>query len=71
MFHGSFLPNFDRYNLMRGRRGDLHAGQFIREQVNLVNQDREALRADMFSFAFEGQMHERNLLVCLAAIRAF
>lgn len=56
---------------MRGRRSDLDAGQFIGEKMNFVYQDREALRANMFRFAFEGQMHERDLMICLSAIQTF
>lgn len=56
---------------MRSRRSDLEAGQFIGEQVDFVDQDREALRANVSCFAFESQVHERDLMVCLATVQAF
>jgi hypothetical protein len=55
---------------MGGRWRDLHAGQFIGQQADLVYEDREALRADVFRFFLEGQVQQRHLLVRTAAILA-
>lgn len=35
---------------------DFDAGEFICQQVDFVNQDREALRANVLCLAFEGQV---------------
>ena len=50
---------------------DFNAGEFICKQVDLVDEDREALRADVFRFAFEGQVQERNLLIGEITVQAY
>jgi hypothetical protein len=47
---------------------DFDAGKFVGKQVDFVNQDREALRADVFFFAIEGQLEQRGLRVGAVAV---
>jgi hypothetical protein len=53
------------------RRGDLHAWQFICKLLGLVDQNGQALRANMFFCAFEGKADQWDLLICAIAIQAY
>ena len=48
---------------------DLHAGEFICDQVDLVDQHRQALRADIFRFVLECQMQQRHPFIGAIAIQ--
>ena len=55
---------------MFGRRPDFHAGELIRELLGLVDQDREALRADIFYFALESQGEQGGFFFRAVAVQA-
>lgn len=55
---------------MRGGWIDLHTGQLVRQQVDLVDKDWEALRANIFCFTLENQIHQWDAIIRLSAIQA-
>ena len=55
---------------MLGRRPDFHAGEFIRELLGLVDQDGEALWADILYFALESQGEQGGFFFRAVAIQA-
>jgi len=64
------LPS-ERLVVMLGRRAEIFStGQFPGQGGGLVDQYRQALRADIFWFTFEGQGEQGDLLFRTVAIQA-
>jgi hypothetical protein len=55
---------------MRGGWIDLHTGQLVRQQVDLVDQYRETLRTNVFGFTLKYQIHQWDAVIRLTAIQA-
>jgi hypothetical protein len=53
------------------RRNHLCARQFIGKQMNLVDQRRQALRANIFCLILEGQVQQWNLLIRAVAVQTY
>ena len=55
---------------VRRNRGRREAWQFIHEQVRFVDQDGQALWAEVLRLAFEGQVQQGDFLFGAVAIQA-